>query len=128
MRALMVVVMMVGCGPARLPGAPEPGSACVPTDPRECITAATIGMCVERKWAEWPCVGACANASDPRCEIVTPKKEGDACPPGSIDGGTVACVAVDGGTSNSVLKCISGVAKAVECVRCADHGLGVTCQ
>lgn len=113
-RALVIAVVMVGCGPARLPGAPSPGQACAGDAP-VCMTASSVGTCVNSKWAEWSCVDSCSNSTDPRCEEVQPTKAGDECPPDSIDGGAVKCVESDAGMSRTILRCVQGKAAEESC-------------
>lgn len=127
MRLILVAVLALGCGAPRLPGAPETGTACAGDEPK-CMTAVSVGTCIDRKWTEWPCVDECSNDTTPRCEKMLPTKAGESCAPGSINGGAVACVAADGGPSMAILRCRGGVAAQEECVRCANHGLGFICE
>lgn len=76
---MVVVVGLVGCGAAPLPGAPQLGTACdQATTVRECYSAQEVAFCNEGQWESYPCEGRCSNEQSPRCIIK--KTEGAACP------------------------------------------------
>lgn len=106
-KALLVAVVVMGCGPAPLPGAPTLGSSCVASAEPECITAASVGYCESGKWVEYACPSECRNAQSPRCDwgLSAP---GDACP--AAKEGAAFC-----GTSMRAIRCISGKYVAEEC-------------
>lgn len=121
MRVLVVItVMLVGCGPSKLPGAPEPGSNCSATMP-ECISDSEVGYCESSKWAKYNCPGECGNAQDPRCNWRL-AGAGDACPK-AIEG-TGFC-----STSARLLRCDRGRFVATECPNgCVEQGTSLECR
>ena len=63
----LVVVLLMGCGPARLPGAPDVGKACASGSLAECTTTSDVAYCQDGKWVEYECA-RCSNAQPLRCE------------------------------------------------------------
>lgn len=121
MRALILVVVMMGCGPARLPGAPEPGKACAAGAMGECTTSATVAYCEDGKWVEYNCPGECRNAQSPRCNWDL-SMLGDACPK-SFEG-TAFCA-----TSVRMFKCTNGHYAAMDCANtCTATSQAIECH
>lgn len=80
LRALLVVVVVSGCGAMPFPGAPVAGTACGSTVTLpECVTAGEIAYCESGKWVEYACPSDCRNAQPNRCDW-SKAKVGDACP------------------------------------------------
>ena len=122
MRLVLIAVVMMGCGPARLPGAPEPGKACTDDVP-ECSSTASISICEGGLWADYDCAGGCSNAQAKRCDW-SKATAGDECP-ASMDGLAVGCNAA--GTAG--IACRGGVIVETACPRCVvreDMG-SITC-
>lgn len=107
-KALVVIVALVGCGPARLPGAPGPGTPCAADSAAECTTDVDVAYCEAGKWAEYACPSECRNAQSPRCnwELST---LGDACPK-SLSGTLGFCA-----TALRMFRCDGGRFVATEC-------------
>jgi hypothetical protein len=123
MLRVLVIVALAGCGPARLPGAPEPGKACDGQTP-ECSSVASISICESGKWADYGCPSSCSNAQATRCDW-SKAQVGDECP-ASMEGLAVGCNA----TGTAGLGCRGGLIAETPCPRCVvreDMG-SITCN
>lgn len=76
MRALVLVVVLTGCG---LPGAPQVGTACDAGAPRECYSESSFAFCDNGKWSTYACADRCTNVQSQICK---PKSAvvGEKCP------------------------------------------------
>jgi hypothetical protein len=118
---VVIAVVMVGCGPARLPGAPEVGSACTAGVVAECTTSAEVAYCEDGKWTEYGCPSECRNAQSPRCNWELSNLN-DACPK-SLEGSGFCA------TSQRMFRCINGKYAAMECAAgCSREGEAFNCR
>ena len=124
MRALLVVVVLMGCacGSPRLPGAPIQGKACT-TEKPECSSADSVSICEMGKWADYSCPSNCSNNQTTRCDW-SQAKMGEACPK-SFEGSAMFCNA----TGTGLVGCLDGgiTEMPMRCPSCVVHAWGITC-
>jgi hypothetical protein len=121
MRVILLAVVMLGCGPSRLPGPPVVGSACAAGSAGECTTSASVAYCEEGKWAEYACPSECRNAQEPRCNWEL-SGLGDTCPKSFEGSGFCA-------TALRLFVCSEGKYVARECPGgCAREGDVFSCR
>lgn len=117
----MVVVMMLGCGPSPLPGAPKLDTACSPTtDKIECYSESSFAFCdsMSGRWDEYACADRCSGGQCKIRQVI-----GEACPRSwegfffcSTDTERAACLS---GKWTAERACPDG---------CTEANGGVTCR